>query len=157
LIRFYNSDISELLRYSIRSWRNMQAFSRLICFEAVGGVMYYADLGLNALEIPTKGSSVPAYKSFDDLVHERKQVDVILDKLLPPLPQHDLPIYCVGLNYRTHAEEAQLKVSLNPPLWTKPAAALAAPGEDIYMSNFCASNFPDWVKWCLSPLKNAVI
>jgi hypothetical protein len=38
----------------------------------------------------------------------------------------------------------KLNVPVNPPLWTKPAAALAAPGEEIHMSKYCASNFPDW-------------
>jgi hypothetical protein len=32
----------------------------------------------------------------------------------------------------------------NPPLWTKPAAALAAPDEDIPVNKFCASSFPDY-------------
>jgi len=38
----------------------------------------------------------------------------------------------------------QLNIPTNPPLWTKPAAALASPDEDINMSRYCTSNFPDW-------------
>jgi 2-keto-4-pentenoate hydratase/2-oxohepta-3-ene-1,7-dioic acid hydratase in catechol pathway len=31
-----------------------------------------------------------------------------------------------------------------PPLWTKPAASLADPGEDIPLDEFCALSFPDY-------------
>ena len=70
-----------------------------------------------------------------------------------------MPIYCVGLNYRSHAKEAnvsfvsidhysshtkQLKVPAAPPLWTKPATSLANPNEDIPMNKFCASTLPDY-------------
>jgi 2-keto-4-pentenoate hydratase/2-oxohepta-3-ene-1,7-dioic acid hydratase in catechol pathway len=30
-------------------------------------------------------------------------------QLLAPLPRSGIPIYCVGLNYRTHAEEAKVQ------------------------------------------------
>ncbi|KAJ5279032.1 hypothetical protein N7478_004404 [Penicillium angulare] len=56
----------------------------------------------------------------------------------------NLPIYCVGLNYKSHAKEANLNVPANPPLWTKPAASLSAPNEPISVSRFCASHLPDW-------------
>jgi hypothetical protein len=39
---------------------------------------------------------------------------------------------------------SQLKVPANPPVWTKPPAALASPNETIPVSRFCASHLPDW-------------
>ncbi|KIY03347.1 uncharacterized protein Z520_00038 [Fonsecaea multimorphosa CBS 102226] len=125
----------------------MPPFSRLICFESQqhGKAKYFADLGVNeASVIPEPGTSIEAYSSFDDLLAGKDKVTAIVGKLLAPLPRTDLPIYSVGLNYRSHAKEAKLNIPANPPLWTKPAAALAAPEEDIPMSRYCASNFPDW-------------
>ncbi|KIW92097.1 uncharacterized protein Z519_07081 [Cladophialophora bantiana CBS 173.52] len=124
----------------------MGPFSRLICFESEvrSGPKYFADLGVEGSAIPEPGTSIQAYSSFDDLLQGKDQVTATVGKLLSPLPRKDLPIYSVGLNYRSHAKEAKLNVPVNPPVWTKPAAALAAPEEDIHMSRYCASNFPDW-------------
>ncbi|KIW65775.1 hypothetical protein PV04_08002 [Phialophora macrospora] len=123
----------------------MKPFSRLISFASADGkARYFADLGTDEADIPALGTSIDAYTSFADLVDGKNKVMAIVDQLLPPLPRADLPIYSVGLNYRSHAKEAKLNIPVNPPLWTKPAAALAAPEEDIHMSKYCASNFPDW-------------
>ncbi|KAJ5371012.1 uncharacterized protein N7496_007104 [Penicillium cataractarum] len=95
---------------------------------------------------PVLGISVTAYPAFEDLVENRHSTTAIVGNLLPPLPQMNLPIYCVGLNYRSHAKEAsgQLSIPAHPPVWTKPAAALSAPNESIPVSRFCASHLPDW-------------
>jgi acylpyruvate hydrolase len=51
-------------------------------------------------------------------------------RLLPPVidPQK---IVCLGLNYRAHAEEANLEPPETPTFFAKYANALAAPGEDV--------------------------
>lgn len=90
---------------------------------------------------------------------------LIVKQLLAPLPQDNIPIYCVGLNYRSHAKEAQVNEASNgdfiihqprahtfsqltipsyPPLWTKPAASLAHPNEDIPVNDFCAKSLLDY-------------
>ncbi|KAH8700987.1 fumarylacetoacetate hydrolase family protein [Talaromyces proteolyticus] len=120
----------------------MKPFSRLIRFES-GGETFFADLSTTS-EIPPAGSSITAYRTYDDLTNTQNPVEVAFGKLLAPLPRADLPIYCVGLNYRSHAKEAKLNIPMNPPVWTKPPAALASAEEDIRMSRYCASNFPDW-------------
>ncbi|CAJ2511997.1 Uu.00g076220.m01.CDS01 [Anthostomella pinea] len=122
----------------------MAQFTRLIRFESDNGKSYIADLGKEILEPPSAGSSITAFKSFDDLVSKAGPETVTLQKLLAPLPRDDLPIYCVGLNYKTHALEASLQVTKTPPLWTKPAATLANPGQDILMNDHCATSFPDY-------------
>ena len=75
------------------------------------------------------GTTVTAFTSVDDLrsrsggrdrtiekvriafVH-REPHQLTLDvQLLAPLPSTALPIYCVGLNYTSHAEEAKVRVA----------------------------------------------
>ncbi|SMR55400.1 unnamed protein product [Zymoseptoria tritici ST99CH_1A5] len=90
------------------------------------------------------GTSVTAYTSIDDLRSKTRGTKRTVDKLLAPLPSTTVPIYCVGLNYRSHAKEAKLNVTKYPPLWTKPATSLADPGEDIPLDEFCATSLPDF-------------
>ncbi|KAI1754703.1 fumarylacetoacetate hydrolase family protein [Xylaria castorea] len=122
----------------------MSAFTKLIRFKSENGESYYADLGNLNSETPTPGSQITAYKSFEDLLSRGNAETVAVQELLAPLPRDDLPIYCVGLNYKSHAAEANLQVSQSPPLWVKPAAALASPGQDIVMNKFCAASNPDY-------------
>ncbi|KIX07318.1 uncharacterized protein Z518_01971 [Rhinocladiella mackenziei CBS 650.93] len=92
----------------------------------------------------TLEGEVKAFGTFEDLQNDRNGKKLTIDKLLAPVPDPKVPIYCVGLNYKSHAKEASLKVPSNPPLWTKPAASLANPDEDIPINDFCAKAFPDW-------------
>lgn len=39
---------------------------------------------------------------------------------------------------------SKLSATKYPPLWTKPAASLANPGEDIPLDEFCATSLPDY-------------
>ncbi|KAI1340074.1 fumarylacetoacetate hydrolase family protein [Xylariaceae sp. FL0016] len=122
----------------------MAPFTRLIRFESDNGKIYFADLGKEVLEPPAVGSKVAAFKSFEDLQSGSGSEEVTLKKLLAPLPRDGLNIYCVGLNYRTHAKEASLQMSKTPPLWTKPPATLAHPSQDIYVNDHCAKSLPDY-------------
>ncbi|KAL2866512.1 fumarylacetoacetate hydrolase family protein [Aspergillus lucknowensis] len=117
------------------------AYKYLCQFETETGERFFAKCDSTE---PTIGDSVSAYPSFEDLAEDRNATTATIAKLLPPLPRMDLPIYCVGLNYRSHAKEARLNVPANPPVWTKPAAALSSPYETIPVSRFCASHLPDW-------------
>lgn len=49
-----------------------------------------------------------------------------------------------SLLFNVDTKTKQLNVPSNPPLWTKPAAALSAPNAVIPVSRFCASHLPDW-------------
>ena len=113
----------------------MASFSRLIRFDS-GGKIYFSDLGAKRIEPPAPGSRVTAYLSLDDLVTGKNSVEVTLDKastfltcrvthevltliiwrlkqLLAPVPRDDLPIYCVGMNFRSHAAEAGVSKAMN--------------------------------------------
>ena len=56
-------------------------------------------------------------------------------RLHPPVPDPD-KIVCIGLNYRTHAEEAGLDPPEVPTFFTKFRNALAAPGADVPLPAF---------------------
>ncbi|KAI8945222.1 fumarylacetoacetate hydrolase family protein [Xylaria longipes] len=123
----------------------MGAFTKLVRFKSEDDETFFVDLGDITSETPAPGSRVTAYKSFEDLLSKGGNTETVTVKeLLAPLPRDDLPIYCVGLNYKSHATEANLQVSQSPPLWTKPAAALASPGQDIVMNKYCAASYPDY-------------
>ncbi|KAH8589011.1 fumarylacetoacetate hydrolase family protein [Bisporella sp. PMI_857] len=123
----------------------MPRFSRLIRFEsALDGQPYFADLGAQTSEVPALGTQITGFKSFEDVGIESLGKQVAIAKLLAPVPYPNVPLYCVGLNYRSHAAEASLKIPAAPPLWTKPHTSLADPDEDIEMNKFCASTFPDY-------------
>ncbi|KAF4257335.1 hypothetical protein KXV22_009476 [Aspergillus fumigatus] len=119
----------------------MAEFKYLIHFADKNGDRFFADIDSTE---PLTGAQINAYRSFEDLKERKNGVIRAIAKLLPPVPVHDLPIYCVGLNYKSHAKEANLNIPANPPIWTKPAAALAGPNETIAMNRFCSSHLPDW-------------
>ncbi|KAI0502929.1 fumarylacetoacetate hydrolase family protein [Xylaria bambusicola] len=122
----------------------MGSFTKLVRFKSDNDTVYYTDLGDLSLEAPAPGSQVTAYISFEDLLSKRDSETATVKELLAPLPQDGLPIYCVGLNYKSHAAEAKFEVSDAPPLWVKPAAALANPGQDIVLNKYCAASLPDY-------------
>lgn len=123
---------------------DMTPFQRLIRFQSKeDGNVHFADIGDSDVS-NIQGTRVEAYFSLDALSSKSASKTVTVDKLLAPVPNADLPIYCVGLNYRSHVEEAGLKIPKQPPLWTKPCASLASPGEDIPVGKFCAEAMVDY-------------
>jgi 2-keto-4-pentenoate hydratase/2-oxohepta-3-ene-1,7-dioic acid hydratase in catechol pathway len=56
-------------------------------------------------------------------------------RLLPPVPDPG-KVVCLGLNYRTHAEEAGLEPPVVPTFFPKWANALAAPGADVPLPSY---------------------
>ncbi|KAH8899819.1 hypothetical protein GQ53DRAFT_776636 [Thozetella sp. PMI_491] len=96
----------------------MAPFSHLVRFESEeSGSSYFADLGPDASGPPALGTKLGAYKSFDDLASKAGQEIVTVKKL--SVPQY-------------------------PPLWTKPAASLAHPDEDIPVNDYCAKSLLDY-------------
>ncbi|OJJ36345.1 hypothetical protein ASPWEDRAFT_37912 [Aspergillus wentii DTO 134E9] len=123
----------------------MPSFSHLVRFECEeDGKPYYADLGPDADGPPSPGTKVDAFESLEELSKEDGKGCLTVRRLLPPLPRDNMPIYCVGLNFRSHAREAKLKIPFYPPLWTKPAASLANPDQDIPVNDFCAKGLLDY-------------
>lgn len=54
--------------------------------------------------------------------------------LAPVTPEN---IYCIGLNYRAHAEETGAKIPENPVVFMKPSTALNHPGFPILLPKAC--------------------
>ncbi|KAL4816725.1 hypothetical protein BDW67DRAFT_175338 [Aspergillus spinulosporus] len=119
----------------------MATFEYLYRFCTDEGEKYFAKCNSTN---PPIGAVANAFSTFEDLLGDKNPRQVTVAKLLPPIPQTNLPIYCVGLNYKSHAKEAKLNIPSNPPLWTKPSASLSSPNETILVSRFCASHLPDY-------------
>ncbi|KAJ3466678.1 hypothetical protein MRS44_004242 [Fusarium solani] len=123
----------------------MSSFTRLVRFECEeDGRPCFADLGPDTDGLPLPGTKLGAFGSIDDLTRKSEEKTVTVRRLLAPLPREGVPIYCVGLNFRSHAKEADLSIPSYPPLWTKPAASIAHPGEDIQVNDFCAKSLLDY-------------
>lgn len=115
----------------------MADWTHLIRFEAQeDGQIYLGqvvdvsrDVGLDHLN----NTPIKAYKVqgsvFDGKVD--KNTTLTVKKLLAPLTAEQCSyIRCVGLNYRDHAEEADLAIPKAPILFTKPRTALMGPYPD---------------------------
>src|SRR4051812_39053489 len=89
---------------------------------SAGGVSDLGDGGLGAL---LRAGGVEAAR-------EVRGRPIPLDevRLLPPVPDPG-KIVCLGLNYRSHAEEAGLEAPETPTFFAKYANALAPPGADV--------------------------
>lgn len=58
----------------------MSHFTRLIRFESAGNVLF-ADLNSVSSKIPSLGSSIIAYKTFEKLVKNEEPVQAVVDKV----------------------------------------------------------------------------
>ncbi|KAI8240835.1 hypothetical protein K4K57_007743 [Colletotrichum sp. SAR 10_99] len=96
----------------------MSSFSHLVRFESEeDGAVYFADLGPDADGPPSPGAKLSGAKTIEALALKSEEDIVTVRRL-------DIPA-C-------------------PPLWTKPAAALASPGEEIPVNDFCAKSLLDY-------------
>ncbi|KAB8209110.1 fumarylacetoacetate hydrolase family protein [Aspergillus parasiticus] len=103
----------------------MAAFQNLVRF-AVGDQAYYGEL-IEAVDGKYKVQRFDG-TPFNGLVKTNEQYEV--DTLLSPIENTPIVI-CIGLNYKAHAQESKLPVPTYPPVFTKPADALAGPFERI--------------------------
>jgi 2-keto-4-pentenoate hydratase/2-oxohepta-3-ene-1,7-dioic acid hydratase in catechol pathway len=65
-----------------------------------------------------------------------------VDKLLAPIAPSQ--IFCIGLNYRRHAEETKAKIPEYPILFMKGIAAVQHPGDPIYIPRHMPSDEVDY-------------
>ena len=63
---------------------------------------------------------------------------------LAPLVPRPEKIFCVGLNYRDHAEEANLPLPEFPTLFAKYARALIGPRDELVLPDPSVSTWVDW-------------
>lgn len=111
------------------------SFSRLIRFVDEDGAIRYGDV---VEEIPASdiiGTKLDTLDGdpFGTMTKSGQQATVT--KILCPLESTPI-IMCIGLNYRQHANEANLTIAAHPVVFTKPADALNGPFDDVHV-------FPD--------------
>ncbi|OAL43999.1 hypothetical protein IQ07DRAFT_664497 [Pyrenochaeta sp. DS3sAY3a] len=101
-------------------------FARLVRY-AHNGATHYGNL----VESTENGFLVQRLAgSVTEGFTEASEEKILVDRLFCPI--ESVPIFlCIGLNYKKHAMEASLEVPEYPVVFTKPADALAGPGEDI--------------------------
>ncbi|OAG44979.1 hypothetical protein AYO21_00941 [Fonsecaea monophora] len=106
-------------------------FTRLIRFEDAQGAIHYGEAGPD-WDKDLHGQTVPTYDISDPWAAEFPLTGkhVAVTKVLCPLPTTPL-MYAIGLNYKSHAEEAGLPIPAYPVVFTKFGDMLADPYQDI--------------------------
>ncbi|KAG7293463.1 hypothetical protein NEMBOFW57_003514 [Staphylotrichum longicolle] len=88
----------------------MAPWDSLIRFSVADGAEYWAALPLET--VPSPGLTVQGHSSIEELESGAAGVKVTVNKLLAPVPETGIPIICIGLNYRNHANEASGELTL---------------------------------------------
>ncbi|KAH7160513.1 2-hydroxyhepta-2,4-diene-1,7-dioate isomerase [Dactylonectria estremocensis] len=120
----------------------MSHWKHLIRFLDDNDRTYLASLPVIRSSTEIVNSMVTGYASLANLNEQRGGQPVVVKRLLPPVPVEG-DIICIGINYRKHAEEADLTVPLDPVMWYKPKRALGGPG-DVLIPPAAANKFLDF-------------
>ena len=75
---------------------------------------------------------------FSDFMDTGQQV--MVQKLLPPI--QPAAIFCIGLNYRLHAEETGMALPQYPVVFMNNPGSVAAHGDPIEIPDSCAATEP---------------
>ncbi|KIW90827.1 uncharacterized protein Z519_08610 [Cladophialophora bantiana CBS 173.52] len=118
----------------------MASFGKLLRFKNVSGQILYGEVkSLDKITYDTIiGATVPVYDGEDPWAADFKLSgrEETVSEVLAPLAR--VPIFlCIGLNYKKHAEEGNMKVGDDPQTFYKPADALAGPYDDIPINPAC--------------------
>ncbi|KAJ5606574.1 hypothetical protein N7510_009355 [Penicillium lagena] len=103
----------------------MAAFKKLVRFST-GSQAHYGDL----LAVTDNKYTVRKLKGAPFTTLEQTEEIVQIDRLETPIENTPI-VLCIGLNYKQHAQEANLPVPKYPTVFTKPADALAGPFDAI--------------------------
>jgi 2-keto-4-pentenoate hydratase/2-oxohepta-3-ene-1,7-dioic acid hydratase in catechol pathway len=105
---------------------------RVIRFLSDDGKVYLGEEDGSVLDGEITGTLTPT--------GEKKAVAKILAPLLPT------DIYCIGLNYRLHAEESGVDPDTipHPVTFMKPVSAVVGPGDDIIIPSLDKGDQLDW-------------
>ncbi|GES58473.1 fumarylacetoacetate hydrolase family protein [Aspergillus terreus] len=114
------------------------AVLRFIRFKDEQGTVHYGEPSQNDLAGNLVNASVRLLDGnpFDGL--KPLGIEAKVSEVLSPLERTPL-ILCIGLNYKRHAEEANLQVTPYPVVFTKPPDALTGPYHDIHVHPDAAS------------------
>ena len=100
---------------------------RIACFQAPNGATHYG------IPIDQSNARVLTGDLYGDLKETTETLPV--HKWLAPVDP--VNIYCIGLNYRAHAEETGAPIPEQPVIFMKPTTALTHPGEPIPLPACC--------------------
>ncbi|GES65602.1 fumarylacetoacetate hydrolase family protein [Aspergillus terreus] len=109
-----------------------------IRFEDPNGIIRYGEPTQKDLTsgLPDTTIKVLEGDPFGGLIPSGEEARVL--RVLCPLESTPI-ILCIGLNYKKHAQEANLDIAPYPVVFTKPADALAGPYDDVHVHPDAAS------------------
>ncbi|KAM3528331.1 hypothetical protein NHJ13051_002455 [Beauveria bassiana] len=105
-------------------------FERLVRFEADDGTTEYGDVTDASVVDNLVGATVNILDGNLEHGFSKTTRTATVKKVLSPLPAVHYFV-CIGLNYKKHAEEANLSIADNPVIFAKPPDSLAGPDEAI--------------------------
>ncbi|KAF2158386.1 hypothetical protein M409DRAFT_71669 [Zasmidium cellare ATCC 36951] len=107
-------------------------FERLIRFEDNNTQEQWGNLSEEPKGSSLKGASVELLSGSLQQGFTKTGKQGTVAKLLTPVPPTGI-VPCIGVNYRHHAEEANLPIPTRPVVFTKPPDALTASYEDVHV------------------------
>ena len=107
---------------------------KLIRHQANDGSIQYAALQPDGTARRLEGDLLGAHRVTDETVSP--------GKILAPL--QPTAIFCIGLNYRQHAEESNASIPQYPVLFMKSPGAVQHPGESIVLPRHLQSDEVDY-------------
>ncbi len=107
---------------------------RIIRYQNSQGATHYAAQQPDGSARQIVGDIFGAYEVTDELVR--------VEKLLAPVAP--VAFFCIGLNYRRHAEEAKAPIPEFPVVFMKSPAAVQNPGDPIVLPRWLASQEVDY-------------
>lgn len=123
-----------LITRNDRTWHYSSLCTRMrvIRFLSDDGLVYLGEEDGTVLDGEITGTLTPT--------GEKKAVARILAPLIPT------DIYCIGLNYRLHAEESGVDPDNipHPVTFMKPVSAVVGPGDDIIIPSLDKGDQLDW-------------
>jgi 2-keto-4-pentenoate hydratase/2-oxohepta-3-ene-1,7-dioic acid hydratase in catechol pathway len=107
---------------------------KLIRHQASNGSIQHAALQPDGTARRVEGDILGNFRVTDEIITP--------GKLLAPLAP--TAIFCIGLNYRKHAEESNAAIPQYPVLFMKSPGTLQNPGDDIVLPRHLASDEVDY-------------
>jgi len=107
-------------------------FDRLIRFEDDEGKVRFGNVPHEFPGEGIVGTKVKVLNGGFTTGFSIGEEEATIKKLLCPMESTPI-LLCIGLNYRKHANEANLPIASYPVVFTKPADALAGPYDDIFI------------------------
>ena len=107
---------------------------KIIRYQDSRGLTHYGAQQPDGSGLRIEGDLFGAYEMTRDVADVRK----LLAPVSPPT------FFCIGLNYRRHAEESGAKIPVNPILFMKGPNAVQNPGDPILIPTALASHEVDY-------------